>query len=87
MSWRESDDQHTTYGECHEYQDAYWVRDEVDKVRRGQFGHEGRYDVGKEDDSFGETGTDEIERCRQDDYVEDIIDQACHNRALVQLLR
>lgn len=45
----------------------------MDKVRRYELGDERGKDVGEEDDGFGDAGTDEVECCGEDYYVEDVV--------------
>ena len=48
----------------------------MDEVGSAQLGQEGRYHIGEEDDAFWHVGTDEIEGGREDDDVEDVVDEA-----------
>lgn len=49
----------------------------MDEVGCYELGEEGGNDVGEEDDAFGDCGTDEVEGGGEDDYVEDVVDEAC----------
>jgi hypothetical protein len=45
-------------------------------VRKEELGEEGGYHIAEEDDAFGHGGPDEVEGCGEDDYVEDVVDEA-----------
>jgi len=49
----------------------------VDEVRGDELSEKGGEDIGKEDDSLGDGGTDEVLGGREDDDVENVIDEAC----------
>lgn len=48
----------------------------MDEVRGDEFGDKGREDIGEEDDAFGDCRADEVEGCRENDYVQDIVYEA-----------
>jgi hypothetical protein len=52
------------------------VGHEVDEVRSDELGQEGRQDIREENDTLGDGRADEIEGGCEDDYVEDIVDEA-----------
>jgi hypothetical protein len=49
----------------------------VDKVRRDQLGQEGGQHVGEEHDALGDGGADEVLGGREEEDVEDVVDEAC----------
>lgn len=46
----------------------------MDEVGSAELREERGDDIGKKDDSFGDTGANEIERGGEDDNVKDVID-------------
>jgi hypothetical protein len=73
---RESDYDHATCGESDEDGDSEVVGYLVDEIRGAQLCNERGYDIGEEDDAFGDVGPDEIEGGGEDDHVEDVVDEA-----------
>lgn len=57
------------------------------EVRRDQFRQEGWEDIGEENDAFRYVRSDEVLRGREDDDVEDIIDQAFSNTSVKPIYR
>lgn len=53
----------------------------MDEVWSEQLRDEGGNDIGEQDHAFRNTGADEIERSREDNHVEDIVDEACDESA------
>ena len=49
----------------------------MDEVRRNELREKRGEDIGEEDEAFGNGGTDEVDGCREDDNVGDIVDDAC----------
>jgi hypothetical protein len=49
----------------------------VDEVGSTELGEERRDDVCEENDAFRYIGSNEVEGCGEDDYVEDIVDETC----------
>lgn len=45
----------------------------MDEVWGDELGEEGREDIGEEDRGLGDTGADEIERCGEDNNIDDIV--------------
>ena len=70
-------EEHAGGGEGDEEEDARGVGDGGDVVGGCEFGEEGGDNVGEEDDALGHGGADEVERRGEDDYVEDIVYEAC----------
>ena len=73
---RQCHEEHAQRGHDDEADDADPVRNFVYKVWGDQLREKGRHNVGKEDDALWDAGTDEILCGRQDDDVEDIVDEA-----------
>lgn len=48
----------------------------MDEVGGGQLGQEGGEDVGEQDETLGDVGTDEVLGGGEDDDVQDIIDES-----------
>jgi len=51
----------------------------MDEIRCDQFRNERWHNICQEDDSFRNIGANEVKRCREDDDIEDIIDEACRD--------
>ena len=47
----------------------------MDEVGCAQFHQERRNDIGEEHDAFGYIGTNQIKSSREDNYIENIIDE------------
>ena len=46
----------------------------MDEVGRTELDAEGWYDIGEEDNSFRDIGSDKVECSGEDDHVKDVID-------------
>lgn len=51
----------------------------MDKVRGDEFRKEGGQNIGEEDESFRDRGTDKVNSRREDDNIADIVDNACRS--------
>jgi hypothetical protein len=49
----------------------------VEEVGRDQLGQEGGQHVGEEHDALGDGGADEVLGGREEEDVEDVVDEAC----------
>jgi len=70
-------EQHPPCRDCCEETYAQAIGDGADDVGEEEFGEEGGDDVAEEDDAFGYRGADEIQGRGEDDYVENIVYEAC----------
>lgn len=73
---REGDEKHSRARQADEDQDAQRVGHAVDEVRGDQFREEGGENVGEEDHAFRDGRADEVLGGGEDDYVEDVVDEA-----------
>ena len=49
----------------------------MDEVRQDELGKEPGEDIAEEDEGFGRCGGDEIEGGGEENYIEDVVDEAC----------
>ena len=67
-------EEHAAGGNGDENNDANRIGNGVNEVRSAKLDKEARYYIAQEDDAFGYTGADEVERSGEDYYIEDIVD-------------
>lgn len=73
----QGDEQHAAGGQGDKGDDAQAIGDVVDVIRSGELYEKGRDDIEEEDSRLGYMRTDEIESSREDDDIENIVDEAC----------
>lgn len=73
----EGDDEHAAGRQGDKGHDADMVGYLVYEVGCAELGQKRGQDIGEQHDTLGNVGTDEIEGSREDDYVEDVVDEAC----------
>lgn len=74
--WTKGYEQHAAHRDGGECDDAHIVWDDVHYIGSYEFGGESRDDVGEQHYALGDRRPDEVQRSREDNYVEDIIDEA-----------
>ena len=72
---RQGNKDHATCREAHEDDNPGMVRNSMDEVRRTKLGQEGRNDICEQDNAFWNIGPNKIKGSREDDHVEDVVDQ------------